>query len=107
MAGAKREVAESSFDFLHYSIVDTFSRCYTAMSALSPQCQPASALAASGAWLRADQCVPAHLCDYLGHHIVADGLLLLSCLTLVSLLASALPPCYRQRGQLYKNAPGE
>ena len=27
MAAAKREVAESSFDFLHYSIVDTFSRC--------------------------------------------------------------------------------
>ena len=26
-ATAKREVAESSFDFLHYSIVDTFSRC--------------------------------------------------------------------------------
>ncbi len=26
-APAKREVAESSLDFLHYSIVDTFSRC--------------------------------------------------------------------------------
>ena len=26
MAKSKREVSESSFDFLHYSIVDTFSR---------------------------------------------------------------------------------
>ena len=36
-AVAKREVAESSFDFLHYSIVDTFSR-YAPCCQCAPSC---------------------------------------------------------------------
>jgi hypothetical protein len=35
-----QEVAESSFDFLHYSIVDTFSRCECArVHVLGPLCK--------------------------------------------------------------------
>ena len=47
-AAAKREVAESSLDFLHYSIVDAFSRC-TVLQGL----RAAAAVAAA-----------AYLCDW-------------------------------------------
>jgi hypothetical protein len=47
-AASKREVAESSLDFLHYSIVDAFSRC-TVLQGL----RAAAAVAAA-----------AYLCDW-------------------------------------------
>lgn len=42
---AKREVAESSFDFLHYSIVNTISRCVRGCGVLR-----------RGAWRRRECC---------------------------------------------------
>ena len=36
----KQEVAESSFDFLHFSLVDTFSRSVCLSSSVRPFCDP-------------------------------------------------------------------